>query len=768
MFFNGRVFIRLFISFLLILVLPILLIGGFSYYKTVNIVDHQLQEKNMLIVNNISKAYDNVFANIDRIIFFINEMPWISKIIKQNGRVDYYSLGVGEIKNLTSQILKYQMNVKQIEEIAVILNSSDMVFSSDGYSNIKDYFSNYSFDNKNFNGYEDIDWDEKNQVVLSQCLVSKYKAPAKNMMIIMKNIPLNDAGKGRACIMIQVNLEKIKEIFSSFTIGEKTVVQIADCANKFLLSSDDNYAHVIESMSSDLITRKNGNTFIGSEEYAYYFTSSAYNGFKYLVFADRESVNSKTEEIKQFTVIIAMISLLFGLLLSYVAARRNYRPIKSIIDKIFPNENMHRGERVDEMSLIEAAINNLSVQNEVMKKSMDEYIPVLKNNLIFRMINGTETEADMESHLKTCNISLNKPFFTVISMEISAMARQFNDENDEQDILSTLLLRYIEEYFQKAGDICLAMSAEPFTYVTILNTSCDSFNEMKRKQLELVEKIKEMLNNRYEIVAVSGIGRMHSSLNKVATAYKEARAALDCKFITADSEAICFDEIKGSKEISIFSFTGKESQLLNLLETGDYRKVEEYLDSLFKYEVESRSINSNNGMYMLYSMISIALRVLENTGENCADFVDFKKVNSFRNIFDTEKYIKDLFYRVCTIISEKKGKPNGFVMNKIINYLDSYYHLPNLSLTMLSEEFGLSNAYLSLLIKESLGKNFLSYVTQKRMERAEELLKDPDFPLKNIPSAVGFENQTNFRRVFKKHTAITPSEYRDNWLRCTE
>lgn len=766
MFFSRSIFFRLFVSFLIILVLPMLLVGGVSYYNTLKLVERQFQETNALMAGNIREAYDSVFKNMDSIIFFINSMPWIHKIIKQDQRVDDDSLEVDEIKSLTSQIAVYRLNVKQIEEIAVIFNNADMVFSSNGFSSIPDYFSQYSFTHEEFNGYADIQWDEKKQIILSHCLVSKYKAPAVERMILLQNLPINDAAQFRACILIQVNLEKMTDIFDSFEMENKTVVQIADSGNKLLLSSDDSFPPTIERMASGGSPEQNGSTVVGSEEYAYSYTSSAYNGFKYLMLADRGGVNSKTGYVKWFTGILTLASLLLGLLLSYAAARRNYKPMQSMIERIFPGALTEHGQKVDEMRLIETAVNNLSIQNHVMQKRMEDDLPVLKNNLIYRLINGTASEEELQAHLDTCGIKPDRPFFTVISMEVDAMARLSADESQCREMPGMLLTRHIEKYFKDKGDICLVMSTGPFAYVMLLNTSGESYLEVKGKLRALVGQIREMLKDRYEIAAASGIGGMHSSLYSASSAYKEARSALDCKFVVVDPEAVCYDEIKETKQGTAFSFRGMEQQLLNLLKNGDCRKVEKYLHEWFEGEMGAGGINFDSGVYIFHTMLFIAAKALDDAGENYTDYVDFKAIGEFKSMYDTQRYVEELFYKVCDIISEKKGKADGSVIEKIIQYLDSHYRQKDLSLTMLSEEFGLSNAYLSFLIKENLGKNFLNYVNLKRMDQAERLLKDVDFPLKDIPAAVGFENGTNFRRVFKKHFAVTPGEYRNNWIKC--
>lgn len=69
-------------------------------------------------------------------------------------------------------------------------------------------------------------------------------------------------------------------------------------------------------------------------------------------------------------------------------------------------------------------------------------------------------------------------------------------------------------------------------------------------------------------------------------------------------------------------------------------------------------------------------------------------------------------------------------------------------------------AYISRVFKNELGCNFSDYLTEKRMHRAAELLKEPDGKVYLIAQQCGYADTSNFIRVFKKYYGISPVEYR--------
>lgn len=89
------------------------------------------------------------------------------------------------------------------------------------------------------------------------------------------------------------------------------------------------------------------------------------------------------------------------------------------------------------------------------------------------------------------------------------------------------------------------------------------------------------------------------------------------------------------------------------------------------------------------------------------------------------------------------------------------HYSENITLNMLAEQFYLHPNYLSRLFKEKTGKNFSEYLTEVRLEKAEELLCHSDYKIIEICAMTGYDNPRYFSKMFKQHTGMTPREFRD-------
>jgi AraC-like DNA-binding protein len=84
----------------------------------------------------------------------------------------------------------------------------------------------------------------------------------------------------------------------------------------------------------------------------------------------------------------------------------------------------------------------------------------------------------------------------------------------------------------------------------------------------------------------------------------------------------------------------------------------------------------------------------------------------------------------------------------------------NLTVNYLSDRANLHQDYFSRLFLKHAGQRPLSYLHEKRIERAQYLIATTDFSNSEIAEKIGFENLSHFSKIFKKVTSLTPGEYK--------
>ncbi|MER1985919.1 MAG: response regulator [Solibacillus sp.] len=102
-------------------------------------------------------------------------------------------------------------------------------------------------------------------------------------------------------------------------------------------------------------------------------------------------------------------------------------------------------------------------------------------------------------------------------------------------------------------------------------------------------------------------------------------------------------------------------------------------------------------------------------------------------------------------------------IQKAQHYIHQHYAEP-LTLQQMSEIAHLNTSYFSALFKQSVGINFLQYLTEYRIKEAKKLLASPTYSIEEISIRVGYKTSKYFIQIFKEYEKITPNQYRKKRL----
>ena len=85
----------------------------------------------------------------------------------------------------------------------------------------------------------------------------------------------------------------------------------------------------------------------------------------------------------------------------------------------------------------------------------------------------------------------------------------------------------------------------------------------------------------------------------------------------------------------------------------------------------------------------------------------------------------------------------------------------DLSLGMVAKAVNASSYYFCKMFKKATGINFTDYLSRVRIEKAKNLLLNPNLRVSEIAYEVGFQSLTHFNRVFRKQCGVSPTSYRE-------
>ena len=117
-----------------------------------------------------------------------------------------------------------------------------------------------------------------------------------------------------------------------------------------------------------------------------------------------------------------------------------------------------------------------------------------------------------------------------------------------------------------------------------------------------------------------------------------------------------------------------------------------------------------------------------------------------------------IYKELCNKLIEK-GKKTPIVI-EVQKYIDRNYSKDTISITEVADKVGISQTYLTKLLKKELGMTFIDYLTLVRIKNSIILMKDPSIKICEISELVGYSTQHYCSNVFKKFIGVAPLDYK--------
>jgi len=150
-------------------------------------------------------------------------------------------------------------------------------------------------------------------------------------------------------------------------------------------------------------------------------------------------------------------------------------------------------------------------------------------------------------------------------------------------------------------------------------------------------------------------------------------------------------------------------------------------------------------------------------------------IEELRKCYFSTPVISSAKYQSILTILKIFGKQLTFVSNRIAVMQENaepriikrakefiiQHQSEDLTLTEVSKAVNISEFYFCKMFKKFTGINFTEYLCRIRIERAKQLLLNPNLRISEIAFEVGFQSLTHFNRVFKRIAGLSPSEYRN-------
>jgi len=112
------------------------------------------------------------------------------------------------------------------------------------------------------------------------------------------------------------------------------------------------------------------------------------------------------------------------------------------------------------------------------------------------------------------------------------------------------------------------------------------------------------------------------------------------------------------------------------------------------------------------------------------------------------------------VADRKIGNPNSAISSKVQRYIEQNIN-HKIDEGEIAKALGISRSYLCVQFKKETGKNLNGFIQEIKIDEAKMLLSTSNKSAVSISTILDFSSQSYFQNIFKKHTGMTPKQYRE-------
>lgn len=731
-----------------ILLLIILLIGINLYDISKNNLQESVKAQTKSQLEDAAGKFDSDLASMQNLALYFTR----DRLIKKFARTSIYDENEFHLNAYNAQIsCRVYTPIQRllpINSYYIHFNNSDYILSPTAFSHMKNYYHSNSMLENHYGQWQDtLKNGEKYSTFLP---LSDFKKDSEDYLYIL---PLNTYifHPVPAELCYEIDKDKLTGIFFSLVSQEGGALYVEDSRGKLQFSLGDQAGDFDRKELRNLNYKDDNANFKykGDKLNVTRQTSSAFDWTYYFVLPET-TISSSLSQLRNMFLFITAAGLCIGFMFLLFISRINERPVLQLNEQL--NDTLSRAQQL--------------------QSSLDFQQPLVRNTFIRNLMLGRISSKDEMSYIKKyLKLSDDDKTYFVLYLVTYPNEEQLEEYGDTQytrdledteefsyaNSLSydTNIIHCLQKYF---GEPLYVFNPKKHNYAILLSTGYQDDTEDKEFPAicEKFENLHEDLLNQYAIWTIGGLGNTNHHLENTWKSYQQAYEAVS--YASSTNIIQIYSNLDLASDAYYYPSQLSDS-LTNFIKAGNKNQVAETFKFIIKENLKKRALSYPKMQSLLTEIYSTLSRIRYSIPEKDKDET-IKLVDQKREEYLSFRQLEDIALTLCTFYGKKTSKSQ--TIDDIKDYIQKNYKDSSMCLTKLSDEFRLSESYLSYLFKESTGENFSMYLEHIRMDAALNLVKESDIPLSDIYQEVGYNNANSFRRVFKKTYGVSAKTMRDS------
>lgn len=402
-------------------------------------------------------------------------------------------------------------------------------------------------------------------------------------------------------------------------------------------------------------------------------------------------------------------------------------------------------------------------QNRKYQLDAQEYEQYTRQVFFEHLTGGALTVPQIYEQAKKLNIDLNASAYNIVLfvlMTQESMTAYSEPVARLQEELMQFFMRYSE---------FLPFRWHLMSYAVLIKGDAAAIDGLTAQCVENIRRRCDMVRESFNwYIAVS---QPVQRLSGLAGCFSRANQILACRYLLPQQHILTEQDMsrpfrKNNETVSLEQLDVNKvdaSVIRGFLETGAREEaaefVDKYLDSLGS-AVQSQVFRQYLTMNVRFTA-AIQVKSLGYAQEEfLAELDGLNRIGDAVPVEELPAYLTRVLCRAIEFRDNRSKKQYRDVLRRAVQYIDQNYTDKTISLNDVAKAVDISANYFSAVFSQEMGMTFVEYLTQKRMEKAKQLLRQSGKRSGDIALEVGYRDPRYFSFIFKKTQGCTPRAYR--------
>lgn len=450
------------------------------------------------------------------------------------------------------------------------------------------------------------------------------------------------------------------------------------------------------------------------------------------------------QRVRHLIMIYCLTALFVSAALSLALAYQNLHPLKEIealLGQIFSENDEHTLiESSNMMRTVRNSLNKTVTQAELLKQELRTTLAHAKNDTMLSLMKGVRVPNESDVHLLAGEEVLSGRYILCqMILQDDAETTSIMHENALSAASSLISLHFPGSYITSKRPFVFLLPFKPDT-LSLLNETLSNIGAAT-------------------IPAYTAASSPNTGLDGLSSAYAQMQAVLKNGhlFMFKDEHVMCYEEL--------LQMVNNQEDITGAIDEGFVRLLtKQHSDgevtarlNLMRRQFDRIALEHPQRLSISYYTV---LTVFESLYRAMKVDQPLQEFDPEMPVVDIEDYLCHVFYDLDARIQAQRDRLDPHV--GIVTYIEEHYRDAALSLTSLSEQFNLSEGYISSIIKRCTNMSYSAYLEKLRMQKAGELLCSTNMNVGDISIQLGYDNQNTFFKAFKRYYKTSPGAYRSN------